>query len=489
MLKTRILYGILLALFAVSLASYALSIPYSGGNMSRPDVKQSNDSSRVITDLSSFIIDEDSIPDSLLHPRWKIQRTVPITEEDLQSNATDLMLPDNISQKVEYNDSLNRYFIGSKLSDGYLSAPIMMTPEEYLKWSEKKEFNQFFRSKNDEILRQEGKEKFDFTDMHFNLGPADKIFGPGGVRIRLQGTAELKFGINLKNIDNPSLPVRNRKTTMMDFDEKINVAVNGKVGDKVNMDLNYNTDATFDYDSQNLKLTYEGKEDEIIKLIEGGNVSFPSNSSLVNGASSLFGIRTDLQFGKLFLQAVVSQKKSSSTSVSSKGGVQLTSFEFSATEYEENRHFFLSQYFHDKYDTWMRSLPNITTGITINRVEVWVTNKTGTTSNTRNIVALTDLGENTQVSNPIWGIMGQVVPCNAANSEYSTIVSGYSSARNIDQTSSTLDGIAGFVGGVDYEKLESARLLSSSEYTLNTSMGYISLKTALQTDQVLAVAY
>ena len=26
---------------------------------------------------------EDSIPDSLLHPRWKIQRTVPVTYDDL----------------------------------------------------------------------------------------------------------------------------------------------------------------------------------------------------------------------------------------------------------------------------------------------------------------------------------------------------------------------------------------------------------------------
>ena len=120
------------------------------------------------------------------------------------------------------------------------------------------------RTKN---TKGEGKDKFDFTDMHFSLGPAEKIFGPGGVRIKTQGSAELKFGANIKNIDNPSLPIRNRKTTAMDFDEKINVNVNGKVGDKVNMNLNYNTDATFDFDTQNFKLRYEGKEDEIINSL------------------------------------------------------------------------------------------------------------------------------------------------------------------------------------------------------------------------------
>ena len=441
------------------------------------------------TGLSALVIEDDSIPDSLLHPRWKVQRTVPITADDARKRTADLSMPDNIKQEVVYNDTLNRYFLGSRLGGGYLSTPLMMTPAEYKKWSERQEMNAFFRNKNDEIVKEKGKEKFSFSDIHFDLGPAEKIFGPGGVRIKTQGTAELKLGATMKEIDNPSLPIRNRKTTMMNFDEKINLNVNGKVGDKVNMNLNYNTDATFDFDQQNLKLKYEGKEDEIIKLVEAGNVSFPSNSSLVKGASALFGIRTDMQFGKLKLQTVVSQKKSSSKSVSSKGGVQLTPFEIDASDYEDNRHFFLSQYFRNKYDAAMKTLPNLTTGITINRVEVWVTNKQGTTTNTRNIVALTDLGENLKVSNPMWGLTGSPVPSNNANSEYSSMVSSYDAARDIDQTSTVLDGIPGFAGGADYEKLQSARLLNSSEYTVNQALGYISLKSTLQTDQVLAIAY
>lgn len=442
-----------------------------------------------ITAQPTLQLDEDTIPDSLINSRWKVQRTVPITHDDLRKGVADLAWPESMKPETEYDDTLNTYFVGSKMGDSFLSTPIAMTPEEYLKWTEKQEFNSFFRSKNDEIYKEKGKEKFSFTDMHFDLGPAEKIFGPGGVRIKTQGTAELKFGATLKNIDNPSLPIRNRKTTTINFDEKINLSVNGKVGDKVNMNLNYNTDATFDFDAQNLKLKYEGKEDEIIKLVEGGNISFPSNSSLVKGASSLFGIRTDLQFGRLKLQTVVSQKKSSTKSVASRGGVQLTPFEISAADYEENRHFFLSQHFRETYDAAMKTLPNLTTGIKINRVEIWVTNKTGNTNNTRNIVALTDLGENKKISNPMWGVSGAPVPANNANSEYSTMVNSYAAARDIDQTSTVLDGMGGFVGGVDYEKLESARLLNSSEYSVNTALGYVSLKTSLQTDQVLAVAY
>ena len=467
----------LLAWLMVATFGYAIALPQL-----QDDKKKTHTSTAQPVQL-----DEDTIPDSLLHTRWQIQRTQPYSLSDLYQSPLDLKRPDNLQYQVVYNDTIDRYIIGNRMGSTWLSAPIMLTPKEYLAWTEQQQRNSYFRKQNDEIFQAKGKEKFDFSDMHFDLGPAEKIFGPGGIRVKTQGSAELKFGINKKNIDNPSLPIRNRKTTMMDFDEKINLNVNGKVGDKVNMNLNYNTDATFDFDAQNMKLKYDGKEDEIIKLVEAGNVSFPSNSSLIKGASSLFGVRTDMQFGKLKLQMVASQKKSSSKSVSTRGGVQLTPFELNVADYEENRHFFLSQYFRNHYDAWMQKLPNLTTGITINRVEVWVTNKTGNTTNTRNIVALTDLGENQKLSNPMWAAIGQV-PSNQANTEYAAMNSQYAAARDIDQAATTLDG-GGLVGGADYEKLESARLLNSSEYTVNTALGYISLKTSLQTDQVLAVAY
>lgn len=497
---------LLLFWLMVSTFSYALVMPYLQDNRTRKRThnpantqqkqldKQAKNgeqdkgkSSKISVSAQPFKVEDDTIPDSLLNPRWKIQLTQPYSLSDLYQSPLDLQRPDNMKYDVVYNDTLNRFVIGNRMGNTWLSAPIMLTPEEYNSWTEMNERSAFFRKKNDEIYQAKGKEKFDFSDMHFDLGPAEKIFGPGGIRVRTQGSAELKLGMNKKSIDNPSLPIRNRKTTMMNFDEKINLNVNGKVGDKVNMNLNYNTDATLDYDAQNMKLKYDGKEDEIIKLVEAGNVSFPSNSSLIKGASSLFGVRTDMQFGKLKLQMVASQKKSASKSVSSRGGVQLTPFEINVADYEENRHFFLSRYFRNHYDEWMQKLPNLVTGITINRVEIWVTNKSGTTANTRNIVALTDLGEASKISNPMWTATGQV-PSNSANTEYQTMTTQYVAARDIDQAAATLEG-AGLVGGADFEKLESARLLSSSEYTVNTALGYVSLKTGIQTDQVLAVAY
>ncbi len=467
-------------------------------------------------------------------PRYSVKKTTAQDAKELKKKSTDLKDPDNLKTEVIYNEKDNTYSVGTTLdltggnksnakgaskgntskashtqssasgskqgggtqstsvlgtATGYLNAPLLMSPEEYQKWSLQQSMLNYWRQKNQEAFENEGKNKFDFTDMHFDLGPAEKIFGPGGVQIKTQGSAEVKMGANLKKVDNPALAASRRKTFGFDFDEKINLSLNGKVGDKIDLNLNYNTEATFDFDSQNMKLKYDGKEDEIIKLIEAGNVSFPSNMSLVPGVSSLFGLRTDFQFGRLKLQTVLSQKKSATASASSKGGTQTTNFEFSATNYEENKHFFLSHFFREQYDKSMRTLPTIASGINIKRIEIWVTNKSGSSENNRNLIALADLGESSYISNPLWTSNGTPVPSNRSNTEYDALLNNYAEARDISQATTILDGISGFEGSIDYEKLQSARKLSSSEYTLNSALGYVSLSNTLQTDDVLAVAY
>lgn len=400
----------------------------------------------------------------------------------------DLDNPENLKQDTcEYVDKTGMFRVGTKLGNKFLTAPTLMTPHEYLKWTERQGMNKYFKARNDSLIKTKGNNKFDFSDMKFDLGPAEKIFGPGGVQIKTQGSAELKMGLTYKFVDNPSLSEHNRKQTTFDFDEKINISVNAKVGDKMDFNINYNTDATFDFDSKNLKLAYEGKEDEIVKLLEAGNITFPTNSSLIKGSSSLFGFRTDLQFGKLNLQAVVSQKKSQSKTVSSQGGNQLSTFEIQAYDYDENRHFYLAHYFHDTYDRACSTLPNIMSGVTINRVEIWVTNTSGVTENTRNIIGFVDLAEGQTISNPVFTGTGSALPSNGANDLYANMVTNFVDSRNIDKTSSVLDGI--MTGGVDYEKIENARLLKSSEYTLNQHLGYVSLKQALNPNQVLAIAF
>lgn len=427
-----------------------------------------------------------------LKARYPVSQAIPENIDDIDKKPFNLRSPQNITTDTIYNDKDSSYTFRTRLGQELMGTPIMLKQEEYNRWHLSRSIKRYFREKNQkEFENAQGKDKFDFTDMHFDLGPAEKIFGPGGVRIKTMGSAEMKIGYSMQTVDNPSLPQRSRKTNSFDFDEKINLNIKGSVGDKMNLNLDYDTEATFRYDAQKLNLKYEGKEDEVVKLIEAGNVSFNTNSGLIRGASSLFGIRADFQFGKLSLQTVISQKTSSSTTVSSKGGTQLTTFEIEIANYDENRHFFLSHYFRDNYDRSMAQLPTIMSGVTINRVEVWVTNKTSDYTNPRNIVAFTDIGESRHISNPMWQSTGNVtgLPSNSANNLYSTLNSTYSDIRNIDNVNNILGSIDGINGGLDYEKLSNARLLSSSEYTVNNALGYISLKNALRADEVLAIAY
>ncbi|MBR4810664.1 MAG: cell surface protein SprA [Bacteroidaceae bacterium] len=398
-----------------------------------------------------------------------------------------LPYPENITETVTYDESDDTYSIGYKLGDSYLEVPDLLTPEEYNRMFMQRSMQSYYLSKYAEEIKNQDDDRFDFTNMKFDLGPAEKIFGPGGVQVRTSGSAALKFGYNRNKVDNPSLSVQNRTTGGFDFDEQINLNISASVGDKINMNLNYNTEATFDIDAKQIKLRYEGKEDEIIRLLEAGNISFPTNSSLIQGASSLFGIRTDLQFGKLKLQMVLSQKESSSASVNSEGGQQITDFEIDASSYDENRHFFLAHFFRDNYDANMAMLPSIVSGVQITRIEVWVTNKRSNYDNPRNIVAFTDLGESGHISNKIWNVLGGPAPANAANDLYRRITSDYPGARDIDQVAVTLGTF--LEGSTDYEKISNARKLNESDYTLNSELGYISLKNALSSDEVLAVAF
>ena len=404
-----------------------------------------------------------------------------------QSAQRTLPNPENITEEVSYDETDDTYSIGYKLGDKFLEVPTLLTTDEYNRMLMQRSMQSYYLNKYSEEIKNQGDNRFDFTDLKFDLGPAEKVFGPGGVQVRTNGSAAIKFGYNRNKVDNPSLSVQNRSTGGFDFDEQINLNINARVGDKVNMNLNYNTEATFDVDAKMIKMRYEGKEDEIIRLLEAGNISFPTNSSLIQGASSLFGIRADFQFGKLKLQTVLSQKESSSASVSSKGGQQITDFEIDASNYDENRHFFLAHFFRDSYDANMAMLPNIVSGVQITRIEVWVTNKKSNYDNPRNIVAFTDLGETRHISNSTWNALGGPAPANAANDLYSRMVNDYPDARDIDRVATTLGAF--LEGSTDFEKVSNARKLSTSDYTLNSELGYISLKNALSSDEVLAVAF
>lgn len=406
--------------------------------------------------------------------------------------AYDLADPSNIRTEAEYDPLTGCYVVHTRMGDFDIAPPFSLTAEQYSNWQLRRSMQQYFRERNSPEEVANEKQPFNILDMNFALGPLEKIFGPGGVSLKTQGSVQISMGVKSNFTDNPSLSLTSRRKTFFDFDQKIQATINAGVGDRLKFNMTYNTDATFDFDSKNLKLAYEGKEDDIVKSIEAGNVSMTTGSSLIRGGTALFGIKAKLQFGKLTVTGLVSQQNSESRTVSSKGGAQTTKFTVNADQYDQNRHYFLGQFFRDNYDTFAARLPYVASGVNITRIEVWVTNKGGKFEQSRNLVAFQDLGESSVLSSTYWTPNPALPnPANASNNLLSVIKEQYPAARNINTVTQALAPLDayGIVGGTAYEKVESARLLSSSEYTLNPTLGYISIKSALNADEVLAVAY
>lgn len=431
--------------------------------------------------------------DSIMLP-FPIQQTVPENYEALLADqlAYDLTTPGNITTNAEYDAESGYYIIRTKVGDIDIATPFMLTPSQYNNWQLRRSMQNYFKGRNLSLVNDSDKEPFNILDMNFAIGPLEKIFGPGGVQLRTQGSVQVSMGIKSNKTDNPALSLSARRKTYFDFDQKIQATINASVGNRMKFNMTYNTDATYDFDSKNLKLAYEGEEDDIVKSIEAGNVSMTTGSSLIRGSTALFGIKSKLQFGKLTATALISQQNSQSQSVNSKGGVQTTKFSIKIDEYDQNRHFFLAHYFRDNYDKFASKVPFVSSGINITRIEVWVTNKSNKYDESRNLVGFIDIGENKVLANDYWTVdPGLPIPCNESNNLLYTIKTDYPGARNINDVTQALSPLSayGIQGGTDYEKVESARLLSSNEYTLNATLGYISLKSALNTDEVLAVAY
>lgn len=423
--------------------------------------------------------------------RFAVQKTTVETPEDLgKRSPIDLLTPSNIRTEVVYDHKTNRYIFQNKIGETVVGTPFYMTPSQYMEHRARESRTTRFRNFNAVKSESEpaARQPFSLFGIRRSSGILEDIFGPGGIQITTQGFVEVGAGIRRNVTDNPTLPQRARRRTIFDFDQQIQLNVNAKVGNKIDFGLNYNTDATFDFDAKSIKLAYQGNEDEIIKNIEAGNVSMTTTNSLINGGASLFGIKSDLQFGRLRVNTVLSQQESEARTVNARGGVQTTPFEFRADQYDENRHFFLSHFFRDTYDEALAKLPFIQSAVSITRMEVWITNKRGNYEQARNIVAFADLGENRVIHNPAWTPQGTIpAPHNHANSLYSQLTSIYATARDISQTNAVFPSTV--VAGHDYDKIENARLLDASEYDFQPQLGYISLRAPLQPDEVLAVAF
>jgi len=424
--------------------------------------------------------------------RYPIAKSGITSQDEIkQNNPIDIKEGNDYQTDVEYDPTSGLYIFHRRIGDIDVASPFAMTTSEYSDYQLKRSMNSYWAEKN--RIGGGAGNKFGLDGIEVGLGVAgDKIFGPGGVKLKFQGTVELDLGFSMTKRDNPSIAERNRKVPNFDFDTKVQINASGSVGDRINVKLSYNTESSFQADQEMVKLSYQGKEDDIIRRLDVGNVSLPLSSTLIPGSNSLFGVMTELQYGKLKVSAVVSKQESESETVSSKNGASTTEFEIDVTDYDENRHYFLSRYFRENYNDWMKQVPVIQNGIVITNIDVWVTNTNYTsqsqnTQSTRNIIAFKKLGEPEDTRVGYFKTIG-AYPRNDLWEKYAEIKDKNHPLRTADMIED-IEALNNMKKDEDYAEIKSARKLLPSEYTLNENLGYISLRTALNNGEVLAVAY
>ncbi|MDC0303395.1 cell surface protein SprA [Flavobacteriales bacterium] len=445
-------------------------------------------------DLFEFKLDTPPPTDTLPYPLQDTYDPTPTGNE----NGLYLSDPENVQTDIEYNPETDEYDIQQNIGeDIQYRPPTYMSFDEFQEYNAEQAVRDYWREKA--ATQSESQRKPLIPKLNIKSKLFETIFCGNTVEIRPQGSAELIFGVNVSKIDNPALPENQKTNTTFNFDQSIQLNVTGKIGDAMTLGVNYNTDATFDFENE-MKLKWEACDDDnILRSIEAGNVSLPLTGSLISGSQNLFGVKTKLQFGRLTVTGIFSQQKSESNNVSLGGGGQgqITEFEVKSDEYESNRHFFLSQFFREGYDEWLKDLPLVKSPINITRIEVWVTNTSAQTDGgQRNIVSFMDLGEpagsayNQTFIGP--GSGNQSLPNNSANNLYEKITSQYIGARDVDNVESVFGPLVAtdnFVNSQDYEGLEFATSLSPSEYYLHPQLGYISLTREMQPNEVLSVAF
>ena len=405
--------------------------------------------------------------------------------------------PSNFQYGVVYDPISGQYIVEQTIGDTIEFRPgSLFSLDEFLDYDMSGNLSEFW----DQLQEEDDEASRGFAPkLEIDSELFEMLFGTNEIEIIPQGTAEITFGLNSSNTENPRIPERQRRVTTFDFDQRIQLNISGKIGDKIELGTQYNTESLFDFENQ-MNIGFQGEEDDILKNIEAGNISLPLNGTLITGSQSLFGVKIETQWGRLYNSTILSQQKGERKEIEVEGGAQTQDFDIRADDYEANRHYFLSQYFRNRYDDAMKSLPVPSSGANINRIEVWVVNTQANTLDVRNIIAVTDLGEhedymssNLPISQLIDG--AETSPTsnrasnNANNDLFEDLVSNDAVMGFSGANAAIVAMNMGFEQGVHYERVGNARKLMPSEFSYNSKLGFISLRQSLNNAEVLAVAY
>ncbi len=268
-----------------------------------------------------------------------------------------------------------------------------------------------------------------------------------GQRVALQVSGNVNINGRLQNQERSQVAAgyREGKTTSFIVDQKQQLNIEGKIGDRISILVDQDSERDFDFEN-NLRIHYTGEEDEIVQGVQAGNISLslPGTQYVTfsSKSSGLFGIKSDMKLGGMDITAIASVEKGEKQKLSVDGGAQSTENSVQDYEYQRNLYFFL--------DSTYRA----------NLYRGFFENGGRFTFDPNRIVSDLEVYKSVIIE--------------AAGTMYGkAFVDPNDTTRYREQTEQRL-----------FE-----RLTPEQDYTFNNNLGYIRLNTQLQSNEVLAVAY
>ena len=306
------------------------------------------------------------------------------------------------------------------------------------------------------------------------------IFGSADIDLRVNGQANINAGFSVRRSDQQTAFTGRDTQVDPEFRQDLRLGIVGSIGDKMQIDVNWDTERDFDYQNQ-LKLQYTGYDDDIIKNIEAGNVFLNTPSSLIRGGQSLFGIKSEFQVGGIQFQTVISQQEGQANSLSIDGGSETVSFELRPTDYDEKTHFFLSYYFRNRWEEALETPPLVLVADNFERitdVELWKLQRVSAEElELRKVISVVDLGEEPAVRQEA-NLYDRAILPNPEIDAYdeATLSTEVLDALNVNEADRQT--------GDFFKKLERGR-----DYEIDEVLGYVSLNQRLQDNEALAVSF
>ncbi|RMF07291.1 MAG: cell surface protein SprA, partial [Candidatus Neomarinimicrobiota bacterium] len=172
--------------------------------------------------------------------------------------------------------------------------------------------------------------------------------GLGRASLRVNGNVNISGKAVFQNQDLVRSSINEAQNTHIEFDQKQNLSIEGKIGDRITVKMDQDSERDFDWEN-NIRISYEGKEDDIVQQVEAGNISLslPSTQFVTFSGQNkgLFGLKAISKLGPVDITSIASIEQTKKERQKYKGGTESKTQQIKDYEWVKNRYFFIHPWF------------------------------------------------------------------------------------------------------------------------------------------------